>query len=166
MFSVYPRAIQKIRMTGRIADPAPMPLPLTPILAASLAVFRDGRVLLTSRTQPPLQSLFTLPGGKVEAGETLEEAALRELMEEVGVRARIIGFNDHVELIERDAGGNVTRHFVIASFVARWVSGEAAAGPEAGAVLWVDPLDLKGLAVTPKLAHILRRAKRIADETP
>ena len=137
-----------------------------PILAASVAVFRDGRVLLASRTKTPLQNLFTLPGGKVEPGETLEEAALRELMEEVGVSARIIAFNENVELILRDDGGAVTRHFVIASFVARWVSGEAAAGPEAGAVLWVDPLDLKGLAVTPKLAHILRRAKRIADETP
>ena len=152
--------------TRAVANPTGFNLhSLTPVLAASLAVFRDGRVLLASRTQPPLANLFTLPGGKVELGETLEAAALRELMEEVGVCARIIGFNENVEVIHRDEAGAVIRHFVIASFVARWVSGEARTGPEAGAVLWADPLRLGGLAVTPKLPHILRRAKRIADET-
>ena len=123
--------MQTQALGGRVQTPRPRRVPnaphvSAPVLAASVAVFRGGRLLLASRTQPPLENLFTLPGGKVEPGETLEEAALRELMEEVAVRARIIGFNDHVELIERDAGGNVTRHFVIASFVARWVSGEAA----------------------------------------
>ena len=63
--------------------------------------------------------MFSLPGGLVEAGETLEEAALRELEEEVGVAASIVGFNDHVEVIDRDEDGQVARHFVIASFVAQ-----------------------------------------------
>ena len=67
--------------------------PPRPILAASVAVFRHGKVLLASRTAPPAQNLFSLPGGLVEVGEGLAEAALRELMEEVGVTARIVGFN-------------------------------------------------------------------------
>ena len=75
------------------------------MLAASVAVFRDGKVLLATRTKPPADQLWSLPGGKVEAGETLEEAALRELDEEVGVTARILGFNRHVEIFGRDAAG-------------------------------------------------------------
>lgn len=134
--------------------------PSRPFLAASVAVFREGRVLLASRTKPPAQSLFSLPGGVVEAGETLEEAALRELREEVGVLAEIVGFNRHVEVVERE-DGRVKRHFVIASFVGRWVSGEGETGPEAGAVLWADPDSLGGLATTRGLPAILRRARDI-----
>lgn len=133
-----------------------------PLLAASVAVFRaDGRVLLATRTRPPADGLWSLPGGKVEPGETLEEAALRELIEEVGVEARIVAFNQHVELIHRDlvqGHPRVTHHFVIASFVADWLAGEARPGPEAGQVTWVDPLRLGGLPTTRNLAGVLRAA--------
>ena len=129
-----------------------------PVLAASVAVFRDGKVLLATRTKPPADQLWSLPGGKVEAGETLEAAALRELEEEVGVSARILGFNRHVEIFGRDPSGAVTHHFVVASFVGQWLSGEPTPGPEAGAVMWADPLKLGGLATTRELADVLRRA--------
>ena len=132
-----------------------------PVLAASVAVFRHGKVLLATRTKPPADQLWSLPGGKVEAGETLEEAALRELAEEVGVTARIVGFNRHVEIFGRDAKGAVTHHFVVASFVGEWLSGEPQPGPEAGAVMWADPLRLGGLATTRELSDVLRRAHHL-----
>ncbi|MGO4735611.1 NUDIX hydrolase [Bosea sp. 2KB_26] len=132
-----------------------------PTLAASVAVFRDGKVLLATRTKPPADRLWSLPGGKVEAGETLEAAALRELEEEVGVKAAILGFNRHVEIFGRDAAGSVTHHFVIASFVGEWISGEPQPGPEAGAVMWADPLKLGGLATTRELGDVLRHAHAI-----
>jgi 8-oxo-dGTP diphosphatase len=139
--------------------------PTRPFLAVSIAVFRAGRVLLASRTKPPLDMLFTLPGGLVEPGETLPEAALRELAEEVGVEAAIVGFNDHVEFIERDPDGRVRHHFVIASFAARWRAGEATAGPEAHQVLWALPGDLAGLALTPGLPRIVARARAMVEGT-
>jgi ADP-ribose pyrophosphatase YjhB (NUDIX family) len=136
-----------------------------PVLAASVAVFRpDGRVLLATRTKPPAADVWSLPGGKVEAGETLEEAALRELSEEVGVTARIIGFNRHVEIIQRDEAGQVSHHFVVASFVGEWLAGEPAAGPEAGQVRWVDPFRLGGLATTRDLAAVLRAAHALREK--
>ncbi len=136
-----------------IRFPAPGKAPARPVLAASVAVFRDGKVLLATRTKPPADRLWSLPGGKVEAGETLEQAALRELEEEVGVRARIIGFNRHVEIFGH--------HFVVASFVGEWLSGEPQPGPEAGAVMWADPLKLGGLPTTRDLGEVLRQARAI-----
>ncbi|WP_439495844.1 NUDIX hydrolase [Bosea sp. (in: a-proteobacteria)] len=144
-----------------IRFPNPAKAAARPVLAASIAVFRDGKVLLATRTKPPADQLWSLPGGKVEAGETLEEAALRELEEEVGVKAVILGFNRHVEIFGRDAAGAVTHHFVIASFVGDWLSGEPKPGPEAGAVMWADPLRLGGLVTTRELGDVVRDAHAI-----
>lgn len=129
--------------------------PVLPILSVSLAVFRAGRVLLATRTRAPFIGAFSLPGGVVEAGETLTEAALRELREEVAVEARIIAFNRHVESIERDEAGAIRRHFVIASFVGAWIAGEGTPGPEAGKVVWAEPSDAPLLNCTPQTAEIL-----------
>lgn len=133
--------------------------PTRPFLAASVAVFRaDGRVLLASRTRPPLADVFTLPGGLVEPGETLAEAALRELREEVGVEATIVGFVAPVEVIERDADGRVHHHFVVAAHAALWSSGTGTAGDEAGEIRWVTRDEAASLRTTPGLKDILARA--------
>lgn len=137
--------------------------PPRPILAASLAVFRDGKVLIASRTAPPAQALFSLPGGVVEIGETLQEAALREVMEEVGVAAEIVGFVDHAEVIQRDSDGRIKRHFVITCFAGRWISGEGHTSAEAGAVLWVDPDAMGSIPTTKGLPTTLRKAKAVVE---
>jgi 8-oxo-dGTP diphosphatase len=134
--------------------------PSRPILAASIAVFRDGKVLLAERINPPAPDRFSLPGGLVESGETLEAAALRELAEETGVTARILGFNDHVEVIERDADDRVIRHFVVCSFVGEWLAGEGTVGPEARRILWADPAAIDHLPTTPHLDRVLHGANR------
>lgn len=110
---------------------------------------------------PPYAGAFSLPGGRVEAGETLEAAALRELSEEVQVEARIVGFNRHVEAIAREFSGEVCYHFVIASFVGEWIAGDGTPGPEAGAVLWVDPSEVDKLEGTPQLPAVVSGAAAI-----
>ncbi|RDI55068.1 NUDIX hydrolase [Microvirga subterranea] len=140
--------------------------PTRPILAASVAVFRDGRVLLAARGKPPWEGVFSLPGGVVEIGETLGEAALRELEEEVGVKAKLIGLVAPVEVIEREADGRVKHHLVIAAHAARWVSGEPQTGPEAKDICWVTERDIVGLPMTPGLAGILEQAFRLAAQDP
>ncbi|HZH50486.1 MAG TPA: NUDIX hydrolase [Microvirga sp.] len=135
--------------------------PAHPILAASVAVFRDGRVLLAARGKPPGEGLFSLPGGRVEPGETMGEAALRELQEEVGVEAKLIGLVAPVEVIEREADGRVKHHIVIAAHAARWVSGEPQTGPEAKEIRWVTERDIAALPTTPGLAGILEQAFRL-----
>lgn len=137
--------------------------PARPFLAASLAVFRAGRVLLASRAAPPFAGRYTLPGGLVEPGEGLAAAALREMREEVGVEARLLGFNDHVEVIDRDETGRVRHHYVIASFVGAWVAGEGTPGPEAVDVVWADRAAALRLPTTEHLPELLAAAWAIAE---
>ncbi len=132
--------------------------PDRPILAASVAVFRNGKVLLGLRRNPPAAEVFSLPGGVVEIGETLEEAALRELMEETGVSAQIIGFAGHTQVIDCDEAGHVRRHFVVTTFAALWNAGEGTPSAEAPQLKWTDPQALGELPVTPNLQNILDAA--------
>lgn len=132
--------------------------PSRPFLAASIAVLRGARVLVASRTQPPMAALYSLPGGLVEPGETLAQAALRELREEVAVEAELVGFLRPVEIIERDADRRVRHHFVVLAHVARWVSGEGTVGLEAGDVRWVEEDEVATLPTTPGLPAVVRAA--------
>ena len=140
--------------------------PTRPLLAASVAVIRDGRVLVAARARPPLAGQFSLPGGLVEPGETLAEAALRELREEVAVEAEILGLVRPVEVIERDAAGTVRRHFVVMAHAARWIAGEGEVGPEAAAIRWVRPGELAGLSTTADLDLVVCGALRRAGAPP
>lgn len=142
--------------------PDPRLYPRRPLLAASLAVIRDGRVLLARRVVPPLAGRFTLPGGLVEIGESLEEAALREMREEVAIEARIVGFNRHVEIVERDEAGQVMRHYVIASFVGAWTAGDGTIGAEAEAIVWATRAEVDRLETTAHLPPLLDAAFAIA----
>jgi 8-oxo-dGTP diphosphatase len=138
--------------------------PARPILAVSAAVFREGRVLIVRRARAPLIAHFSLPGGVVEVGETLAAAVARELEEEVGVEAEIVAFNRHVEAIARE-GDRIRTHYVIASFVARWTSGEACLSDEVDALDWIDPAGALPSPTTPGLRDILASAARIEGQS-
>lgn len=140
--------------------------PRRPLLGVSVAVFRSGRVLLVRRAKPPFAGAFSLPGGLVEAGESLEDAALRELREETAVTAQIIAFNRHLELIDRDKAGKVRHHYVIASFAGRWIAGEAVPGPEVSETIWAEPARLKELVCTPQLMTVVEGAEGLMATWP
>ncbi len=137
--------------------------PARPFLAASFAVFREGRVLLGARAVPPNDSFYSLPGGMVETGEDLEEAALRELFEETGVRARSLGFTGWSQFIERDEAGKVRRHFVIASFAGLWLSGEGQASDELPTLRWADLAQAQTMTLTKGLLPILRKGLDLVE---
>jgi 8-oxo-dGTP diphosphatase len=140
--------------------------PSRPFLAASVAVFREGQVLLAARDRAPMQGVFTLPGGLVELGETLGDAALRELREEVGVEARLIGPVAPVEVIERDDDGRIRSHIVVVAHAARWIRGEPKTGPEAREIKWVTESEVADLSTTPGLDEILARAFAMDRDAP
>ena len=129
-----------------------------PIPAASIAVFRDGKVLLARRARPPL---WSLPGGRIEPGETAEQAALRELREEVGVEAEIVAWASETEVSRRDNFGSMIVRFRIQTFAGRWRAGEPKTGPEAVEVRWVEPDKVGELETTEGLAEILATARRL-----
>ncbi|QRG06435.1 NUDIX hydrolase [Xanthobacter dioxanivorans] len=144
-----------------IAPPRP---PVRPTLAASAAVFRGPLVLLARRAANPGAGLWSLPGGRVEPGETLAEAAAREVMEEVGVEAEIVGLAAARDIIIRDPEGDLSAHFVVIAHAARWRAGEPAPGPEAAEVGWFRPNEVAGLATTLGLADVVEQAARLVLE--
>ena len=132
--------------------------PTRPYLAVSAAIFRDGRVLIVRRARPPAHGLYTLPGGGVELGETLEGAIIREVREETGLEIAPLALVGFREAIARDAAGRVERHFVILPFAARWVGGEIALSEELAEAHWRKLDELTGLKTTEGLAEIIAAA--------
>jgi 8-oxo-dGTP diphosphatase len=130
--------------------------PSRPFLAVSVAIWRDGKALLVRRARPPLASIWSFPGGVVETGETLAEAAAREVREETGLEAEIVGPIDRAEVIRRDAEGKVERHYVIIVFAGRSLAGEPVAADDADAAGWFEPGDIDGFELTPDTARIVR----------
>ncbi len=132
--------------------------PTRPYLAVSAAIFRDGRVLIVRRGRPPAHGLYTLPGGGVELGETLQEAIIREVREETGLAIAPLGLVGFREAIARDATGRVERHFVILPVAAHWVGGEIALNAELAEAAWRKPDALAELKTTEGLAEIVAAA--------
>ena len=138
----------------------PRSYPDRPILAVSAVVWRAGRFVVVRRARPPAQGLFTLPGGGVEAGETLRQAVERELREETGLIIEPIDLAGHREVIMRDTEGRVARHFVILAFAALWREGELTLNEELAEARWIDAGELAGLPTTEGLAEIVAAALR------
>ena len=132
--------------------------PDRPFLAVSAAIIRDGRVLIVRRARPPAHGLYTLPGGVVEAGETLREAVLREVAEETQLTIDPVGVAGYRDVVARDRDGRVERHFVILAFAARWLAGEPLLNAELTEARWLLPAELDGLATTEGLADIVAAA--------
>jgi 8-oxo-dGTP diphosphatase len=137
--------------------------PTRPYLAVSAAIFRDGRVLIVRRARPPAHGLYTLPGGGVELGETLEQAVVREVREETALEVEPIALAGYRQAIARDDDGRIERHFVILPFAARWIAGEVLLNEELAEAHWLNPDQLSGLTTTDGLAQIVAAAaERIA----
>ena len=132
--------------------------PSRPYLAVSAAIFRDGRILIVRRRRPPAQGLYTLPGGGVELGETLEQAVVREIREETALEIEPIELVGFRQAIARDAVGRVERHFVILPFAAHWIAGEVSLNEELAEAHWLAPSELAGLKTTDGLAQIVAAA--------
>ncbi|NPD17556.1 NUDIX hydrolase [Xinfangfangia sp. D13-10-4-6] len=110
---------------------------LIPRLAALAVLPHEGRVLLVRRHNPPDPGLWGYPGGKVEAGETVSAAALRELHEETGIRAAAITPLPGLDVILRDASGGLLWHYHLVPVMCRYLGGEALAGDDADEAAWL-----------------------------
>ena len=132
--------------------------PRRPYLAVSAAIIRDGKVLVVRRARKPALGIYTLPGGVVEAGETLTRALTREVREETALAIEPVALAGHREVIVKDADGRIERHFVIMCFASRWVSGEPVLNEELDDARWIDPAELANLRTTEGIAEIVATA--------
>ncbi len=128
--------------------------PQTPLLGASACIFDCDKVLLVLGATPPKLDLWSLPGGLVEVGETLQQAVCRELMEETGLTADISGLAEWIEIIVPDDSG-IKYHFVVAMFVGQLSHGELQAGDDAKDVRWFPLNQLSQLEMTQGTADLI-----------
>lgn len=132
--------------------------PDAPRPAVGAVVIHQGRVLLVRRRDPPNAGQWAIPGGRVHLGETLAEAAAREVLEETGVRIRpdrpIYAF----DRIDRDDAGRIRHHYVIVDLLAAYLGGEPRAGDDALEARWLAPGELAALPVNGTTLDLLRTA--------
>lgn len=139
-----------------VVRPAPSQRPQ---LAVSAAIFRDGKVLLVRRARSPGKGFHSLPGGRVEFGETLIEALHREVREETALKIEISGLAGWREVLPTHTGRG---HYVVMSFAARWIAGEPVLNDELDAFSWVPPALPCGLRLTDGLQDIIDSARQLA----
>lgn len=139
--------------------------PSAPVVGVGAVVWKDGRILLIKRGRPPRLGSWSLPGGRQELGETVYQTARREIREETGVDIRILDIAGVVDLIDR-VGEDIRFHYTVIDVVALWLSGEAVAGDDAAAVVWVAPERLSDYGVTEAVSRIVATAGlRLAELT-
>ena len=135
-------------------SPALAPPFTIPQIAVSAAIFRDGKVLLVRRARQPAQNIWTLPGGRVELGETLEQALRREIREETALSIEFIGLAGYREMLPEVTAGR--GHFVIMSFAAFWTGGDVQLNDELHEFRWCAPDAVKGIPMTEGLPEIVQ----------
>jgi 8-oxo-dGTP diphosphatase len=131
-----------------------------PQLAVSAAIFRDGKVLLVRRARSPGKGSYSLPGGRVEYGESLHTALRREVDEETGLQIEILGLAGWREVLPADSGGG---HYVIMSFAARWAGREPVLNEEHDDFKWLRPGHFGDLRLTDGLAEVVEAARLVAE---
>jgi ADP-ribose pyrophosphatase YjhB (NUDIX family) len=124
----------------------------------SAAVFRDGKVLLVRRARSPGKGTYSLPGGRVEFGETLHVALHREVAEETSLGIEIVDLAGWREVMPTAEGGG---HYVIMSFAAHWRAGDVVLNEELDDHQWLAPDTIGDLRITPGLQDIIRSARRM-----
>jgi 8-oxo-dGTP diphosphatase len=130
--------------------------PSRPQLAVSAAIFRDDRILLVRRARSPANGFYSLPGGRVEFGETLHTALHREVLEETALEIEIVGLAGWREVLPTTSGGG---HYLIMSFAARWIRGEPRLNDELDDFKWLPPDALGDLRLTDGFEEVIGLAR-------
>jgi 8-oxo-dGTP diphosphatase len=130
--------------------------PSQPILGVGAVIVHNGRVLIVKRANHPSQGQWSIPGGRVELGETLEAAVQREMREETGLEVRVGPLLEVFERVERE-DNRIRYHFVILDYLCACIGGALCAGDDAEDVAWVTAEELPRYGVTDAAAAVIRR---------
>lgn len=132
-----------------------------PRAGASAVLFRGEAVLLVERGGEPSEGLWSLPGGCIEAGETAEDAARREVREETGLDAHIAGLAGVYDIIDRDSDGAVVLHYVLATYFGRADDGEPQPGSDARHARFIALDEFADLPMTHGTRFVIDEARRL-----
>lgn len=137
--------------------------PERPIVGVGGVVIEDGRALLIRRGSEPLLGEWSIPGGTLELGETLEEGVTRELQEETGLDVRVLELIEVFDRIFLENGAGVIKrgprfHYVIADYLCERIGGEAVAASDVTDVAYAREEELEKFGLTPTATRILRKA--------
>jgi 8-oxo-dGTP diphosphatase len=137
--------------------------PKRPLVGVGAIIFQGGHILMAQRGKQPLQGWWSLPGGALELGESLEDAVCREVLEETGLVVRPVKLFEVFERIIRDDAGAPEYHYVLIDYVCDVTGGELRPGDDVCRVAWVRRGDLADLQITEGTLAVIERAFRARE---
>jgi ADP-ribose pyrophosphatase YjhB (NUDIX family) len=140
--------------------------PTSPIVGLGAVIVADGKVVLIKRRYEPLAGQWSLPGGRLELGETLEAGLAREMLEETGLDIDVGPVIEVFDRILLDEQRHVRFHYVLIDYLCRPLGGTLNAGSDVDAAVWVDPADLMTYRLTAKALAVIERGLQLADQHP
>jgi 8-oxo-dGTP diphosphatase len=142
---------------------SPREYPERPICGVGIVCFKEDHVLLVKRSKPPITWQWSIPGGAQEIGETTRAAGLRELKEETGIDARLIGLVDVIDTVREDDDGKVQFHYTLIDFAAEWVAGEPVADDDVSDAQWVSLAEIEDFGLWSETVRVIREAEKLRE---
>ena len=138
--------------------------PSQPICGVGVVCLKDDQVLLVKRAKPPITWEWSIPGGGQELGETTREAALRELKEETGVDAELIGLIDVIDTVREDEDGRIQFHYTLVDFAAIWTAGEPVADDDVSDAEWAPLSEIEERGLWSETIRVILEAVKMREE--
>jgi 8-oxo-dGTP diphosphatase len=132
--------------------------PARPIVGVGVVIWHGDRVLLAQRAKPPRVGHWSLPGGAQQLGETVAQAARREVMEEVGLEVALGDIVATIDLIERDPDDRVRYHYTLIDFVAEAASAVVRPGSDAADARWFSVAEIELLGLWSETVRVIKLA--------
>ena len=140
--------------------------PDRPYVGIGGIIVHEGRVVLVKRRFEPLAGQWSIPGGAVETGETLEACLIREMTEETGFVVEVGPVVEVLDRITRDEEGRVLYHFVLIDYLCRPIGGELRAGSDVAEAVLAEPSEFAQYELTEKALSVIERALEMARDMP
>jgi 8-oxo-dGTP diphosphatase len=140
--------------------------PDRPYVSIGAVIVHEGRVVLVKRRFEPLAGQWSIPGGAVEAGETLEACVAREMAEETGFTVQVGPVVEVLDRITRDEEGRVLYHFVLIDYLCWPIGGELQAGSDVAEAVLAEPSELAQYELTEKATSVIERGLEMARDMP